>query len=78
MGNQELECAQIVLGQGYPIRTACETMGVSKSAMELWGHQWRSERAGNSPKVTHLTPEQLRIRELEKKAYLPWKRKIPS
>jgi transposase len=29
--------------------------------------QLRSERAGNSPKATPLTPEQLRIRELEKR-----------
>lgn len=63
----KLECAQLVLDQGYAIRAACEAMGVSKSAMELWVHQLRSERAGNSPKATPLTPEQLRIRELEKR-----------
>ncbi|QCG47340.1 IS3 family transposase [Aeromonas schubertii] len=62
-----LECAQLVLDQGYSFRSACDAMGVSKSALEYWVRQLRSERAGASTKGTPVTAEQLRIRELEKR-----------
>lgn len=29
-----MECAQLVVDQGYTIRAACESMGASKSTME--------------------------------------------
>ncbi|WP_368164262.1 transposase [Aeromonas sp. R6-2] len=47
-----LECAQLVLDQGYSFRSACDAMGVSKSALEYWVRQLRSERAGASTKGT--------------------------
>ncbi len=42
-------------------------MGVSNSAMRKWVNQLQQEQQGVSPKGSPLTPEQQRIRELEKK-----------
>lgn len=62
-----LESAQLVVDQGYSIRAACESMGVSKSTMENWVRQLRKERKGVTPKASALTPEQRKIQELERK-----------
>ena len=62
----KLEAAQLVVDQGRSLREACEAMGVAKSSMESWVRQLRSERAGGTPQGTPLTPDQRRIRELEK------------
>ena len=62
-----LESAQLVVDQGYAIRAACESMGVSKSTMENWVRQLRKERKVVTPKASALTPEQRKILELEKK-----------
>jgi transposase len=35
--------------------------------MDKWVRQLREERAGVRPKATPMTPDQLKIRELEKK-----------
>ena len=61
-----LEAAQLVVDQNYTIRAACEVVGVSKSAMEGWVRQLRQERQGNTPNGSAITPEQRRIKELEK------------
>ena len=61
-----LECAQLVVDQGYTVRAACDSMGVSKSTLENWVRQFRKERQGETPKASALTPEQRRIQELEK------------
>ena len=42
-------------------------MNVGKSTMDKWVRQLKEERAGKSPKASPMTPEQLRIRELEKR-----------
>jgi len=62
-----LEAAQLVVDQNYTMKDAAEVMGVGKSTMDKWVRQLRSERGGTSPKATPMTPEQQRIRELEKK-----------
>ena len=62
-----LECAQLVLDKGYSVRQAAQAMNVGKSSMDKWVRQLREERAGMSPKATPMTPDQLRIRELEKR-----------
>nr|WP_092794351.1 IS3 family transposase [Rheinheimera pacifica] len=62
-----LECAQLVVDQGYSVAKAAQAMNVGKSTMDKWVRQLREERAGVRPKATPMTPEQLRIRELEKK-----------
>lgn len=42
-------------------------MNVGKSTMDKWVRQLRQEREGITPKATPMTPDQLKIRELEKK-----------
>src|SRR5690606_37537531 len=62
-----LDAAQLVVDQGYSIREACESMGVSKSSLENWVRQLKQERQGQTPKGAALTAEQRKIKELEKK-----------
>jgi transposase len=62
-----LECAQLVLDQGYSVAKAAAAMNVGKSTMDKWVRQLREERAGVTPKATPMTPDQLKIRELEKR-----------
>ena len=61
-----LEAAQLVVDQGRSIREAADAMGVGKSTMDKWVRQLRSEREGKSPQGAPMTPDQRRIRELEK------------
>ncbi len=60
-----LEAAQLVIDQNYSIRQAAEAMNVGLSTMDKWVRQLRQERNGESPKATPMTPDQLKIRELE-------------
>jgi len=63
-----LEAAQLVVDQNYKIKEAAEAMGIAKSTMDKWVRQLRQERSGGSiGSVTPMTPDQLKIRELEKK-----------
>ena len=62
-----LESAQLVVDQNYGIKEAAEAVGVGYSTMDKWVRQLRSERQGVTPKQTAMTPEQQRIKELEKK-----------
>tara|TARA_R110001599_G_C12069919_1_gene643974 strand:- start:545 stop:853 length:309 start_codon:yes stop_codon:yes gene_type:complete len=62
-----LDAAQLVVDQGYSVKQACESMGVSKSSMENWVRQLHQERRGETPKATGLTADQRKIQELEKK-----------
>ena len=62
-----LEAAQLVVDQNYSIRDAAEAMNVGHSTMDKWVRQLRKERSGVSPKATPMTPDQLRIRELEER-----------
>ena len=63
------EAAQLVVNQGRSIRDAAEAMGVGKSIMDKWVRQLRAERNGISPQATPVTPDQLRIRELDKRLW---------
>ena len=62
-----LEAAQLVVDQNYTVREAAEAMSVGHSTMDKWVRQLRQERGGQSPKATPMTPDQLKIRELEKR-----------
>lgn len=62
-----LEAAQLVVDQGYTLQAAAEAMGVSKGSMENWVRQLREERQGKTPRGAALTPDQQRIKELEKR-----------
>ncbi len=62
-----LECAQLVVDQGYSVAKAAEAMNIGKSTMDKWVRQLREERTGVPVKATPMTPDQLKIRGLEKK-----------
>lgn len=62
-----LETAQLVLDHGYTHEEAAKAMNVGFSTIGKWVKQLKEERQGKSPKATPMTPEQLKIRELEKK-----------
>jgi len=57
-----------VTEQDYSIREAAEAMGVGKSTMDKWVRQLRAERNGShAGTATPMTPDQRKIRELERK-----------
>ena len=61
-----LESAQLVVDQHYSIREAATAVGVGHSTIDRWVRQLRQERNGITPKATAMTPDQQRIKELEK------------
>jgi transposase len=61
------EAALLVVEKGYTIREAAESMGVGQSTMDKWVKQLRAAPTGKAVKGAPVTPEQQRIRELEKK-----------
>lgn len=62
-----LETAQLVVDHGYTHEEAAKAMNVGFSTIGKWVKQLKEERQGKTPKATPMTPEQLKIRELEKK-----------
>ena len=61
-----LECAQLIVDQGYSVREASEAMNVGKSTLDKWARQLRAEREGKPTQGAPLTPDQQRIKVLEK------------
>ncbi len=62
-----LEAALLVVEQNYSVIEAANAMAVGKSTMDKWVRQLRDERNGGIPKATPITPELLKIKELERK-----------
>ena len=62
-----LEVAQLVVNQGYSVREAAEAMNVGKSTVDKWVKQLKMENQGVTPHGAALTPDQQKIKELEKK-----------
>ena len=62
-----LEVAELVVKQGYSIREAAEAMNVGKSTVDKWVRQLKDEHNGIANKPNALTPEQRKIKELEKR-----------
>lgn len=62
----KLECAQLVLEQGYSIREAASAMGVGKSTMDKWVRKLRHEREGVVIDGNPITQEQREIAALKK------------
>jgi transposase len=62
-----LEAAQLVVDQNYSIREAADAMNVGKSSMDKWVRQLRLEREGRPGGGSPITPDQLRIKELERR-----------
>lgn len=61
-----LECAQLIVDQDYSVREASEAMNVGKSTIDKWARQLRAEREGKPNQGAPLTPDQQRIKALEK------------
>ncbi len=60
------EAASLVLDQNYTQREACDSTGVSESAMDRWVTQLRAKRSGITPQGKAISPDHQRIQELEK------------
>lgn len=62
------ESTQLVVVQNYTVSDAAKAMDVGLSTMTKWVKQLREERQGKTPKASQMTPEQIEIRELNKKS----------
>ena len=63
----KLEAAQLVVEQNYSLSEAADAMNVGKSTMDKWVRQLRDELGGTATHPTALTPDQRKIKELEKR-----------
>ena len=63
----KLEAAQLVVEQNYSVREAADAMNVGKSSMDKWVRQLRNELNGTAMHPTALTPDQQKIKALEKR-----------
>ena len=68
------EASRILLDEGYSMDEVCAAMGFSETSMALWVHLLCAERGGITPVASQallehqaITPEQLRIQQLEAK-----------
>lgn len=61
-----LECAQLIVDQGYTAKEAAEAMNVGLSTIDSWARKLRNQRAGKPSKGAAITPDQQRIKDLEK------------
>ena len=62
-----LEVAQQVIDAGRSIRDVADSLGLGKSTVDKWARQLREERNGGLSSATPMTPDKLKIRELERK-----------
>lgn len=62
-----LEVAQEVIDKRRSIREVAESLGLGQSTVDKWARQLKKERNGELSNATPLTPDQLKIRELERK-----------
>lgn len=63
----KVECAQLVIDEGYSIREAAEAMGVGKSSLDKWVRKIKQERNNQVVSGHPITEEQRKIAELEKR-----------
>ncbi len=59
--------AQLVVDQVYSIREASSAMNVGKSTVDKWVRQLKNERNGIADQPNALSPDQRKIKELEKR-----------
>ena len=62
----KVECARLVLDQGYSVREAAAAMNVGQSTLDKWVRKLKAERDGTLTTGKPITEEQRRIAELEK------------
>ena len=65
-----LEVAQEVVDKARSVRDVAESLGLGKSSVDKWVRQLKQERNGQLSSAAPLTPERLKIRELERKIKL--------
>ena len=65
-----LEVALQVVDEKRSVREVANAMGLGKSTVDKWARQLKQERNGVLSNTTPLTPDQLKIRELERKIRL--------
>ena len=71
------DAAELVLDKGYSVQETCEAVGAGPTAIRRWAHQLKAERGGITPSSRALTPEQIRIQELEAKIKeIEWEKSI--
>jgi len=61
-----LEVAQQVVDSGRSVRDVASSLNLGKSTVDKWSRQLRDERDGNLSTATPLTPDQVKIKELER------------
>ena len=62
----KLKVAQMVREQGLSVAQVCADQDLVDSAVRRWLDQYDAERSGQAGQGNPLTPEQQRIRELER------------
>ena len=62
----KVECAQLVLDQGYTVQVAAKAMNVGKSTLDKWVRKLKAERSGTVIAGHPITAEQREIAELKK------------
>jgi len=63
----KLEVALQVVDMGRSVKEVAESLGLGKSTVDKWARQLRNERNGQLSSATPLTPDQIKIRQLERK-----------
>ena len=63
----KVECAQLVLDQGYSTKEAAQSMGVGESTLGKWVSKLKGERRGHVTGGLPITEEQREILELKKR-----------
>ena len=61
----KLEVARMVADQGLSVSQVCKDMDLAESVVRRWVKQLNAELQGRTGVGKPLTPEQLRIRQLE-------------
>jgi transposase len=62
----KLQVVQLIRDQGLSVSQVCRDQGLVDSAVRRWLAQYDTEQAGHAGQGKPLTPEQQRIRELER------------
>ncbi|MDO6526182.1 transposase [Motilimonas sp. 1_MG-2023] len=62
-----LEVAQEIVDKGRSVREVAESLELGKSTVDKWARQLKEERNGNLSSAMPMTPDQVKIRELERK-----------
>jgi transposase len=62
----KLQTTRMIREQGLSVTQVCKDLGLVDSAVRRWLEQYDAERSGQPGQGKPLTPEQQRIRELER------------